>query len=493
MSAADAAEGPAVPTTTSRARAAIPASNYISWIALAMMTTSSVASLRAAPTMAVYGLACVFLYLLPAVVFLLPTSLVSAELASGWSGGVYKWVSEGISKPMGFLAVWCQFAMTIFYYPSLLGFVASTLAYVINPSLASSGVWTAIVIVVVYWSGVWVSSRGTKGVAGLASGGLIIGTLIPGVILVTLGVVFLGQGNASAAPMDAEHLLPAWAGLSSLVLIVNNFLSYSGMEMNAVHVGSLRNPAREFPRSIFLAMGMVLLIFILPALAISWVVPAEQLSLTAGIMQAFDAVFAYFGSQWLTPIIGIMLVTASVAGMLTWLAGPSKGLLLISRQEGYLPPFLQKLNKNGVQQNILVAQGVVTTVIALGYALIPSVSSAYWIFSVITTQVYLIMYLLMFVAAVRLRRQQPDHARGYRAPMLGALCGVGFVASLAALLVGFIPPSQFGSGSPGSYLVIVAGGALGLGLLVPYLFYRSRKPSWRLPDATTQETEASAP
>ena len=55
------------------------------------------------------------------------TSLGSAELASGWNGGVYKWVSEGISKPMGFLAVWCQFAMTIFYYPTLLGFVASTL------------------------------------------------------------------------------------------------------------------------------------------------------------------------------------------------------------------------------------------------------------------------------------------------------------------------------------------------------------------------------
>ena len=35
---------------------------------------------------------------------------------------------------MGFLAVWCQFAMTIFYYPTLLGFVASTLAYVFNPA-----------------------------------------------------------------------------------------------------------------------------------------------------------------------------------------------------------------------------------------------------------------------------------------------------------------------------------------------------------------------
>ncbi|GIM95953.1 APC family permease [Paractinoplanes toevensis] len=453
--------------------------HYISWIALALMTTSSVASLRAAPTMAVYGLACIFLYIVPAIVFLLPTSLVSAELASGWTGGVYNWVSQGLSKPMGFLAVWCQFAMTIFYYPSLLGFVASTLAYVINPDLASSGIWTAIVIMVCYWSGVWVSSRGTGSVAGLASGGLIIGTLIPGVVLVLLGTVFLGQGNESAAPMTAGNLLPAWAGLASLVLIVNNFLSYSGMEMNAVHVGSLKNPGKEFPKSMFLSMGLVLLIFILPALAISWVVPADQLSLTAGVMQAFDAMFAQFGSQWLTPIVGIMLVAASLGGMLTWLAGPSKGLLMISRQEGYLPPFLQKLNRRGVQQNILVTQGLVTTVIALAYAFIPDVSSVYWIFSVITTQVYLIVYLLMFVAAVRLRRTQPDHPRGYRAPMLVGLCGVGFAASLAALLIGFIPPSQFGSGDVGVYVGIVAGGALGLGLLVPYLFFRFRKPSWK--------------
>jgi amino acid transporter len=235
-------------------------------------------------------------------------------------------------------------------------------------------------------------------------------------------------------------------------------------------------------------MGLVLLIYILPALAISWVVPAGELSLTAGVMQAFDTVFAQFGWQVLTPIVGIMLVTASLGGMLTWLAGPSKGLLLISRQEGYLPPWLQQRNKQGVQQNILVAQGLLTTVIALLYAFIPDVSSTYWIFSVITTQVYLIMYLLMFVAAVRLRRKEPDHPRGYRAPLLVGLCGIGFAGSLAALLVGFIPPSQFGSGNAGGYIAIVGGGALGLGLVVPYLFYKLRKPSWR--QETLQETQS---
>ncbi|QMU80413.1 amino acid permease [Streptacidiphilus sp. PB12-B1b] len=473
---------PTAPQTRSGAqgrRVSAPAPR-MTWITLALMTTSSVASLRSAPTMAVYGLACVFLYLLPALVFLLPTALVSAELASGWEGGVYRWVSEGLSRPLGFLAVWCQFAMTIFYYPSLLAYVASTIAYVINPRLASNGLYTAIVIMVLYWTGVWVSSRGTGAVAGLSSFGLVIGTLIPGTLLVVLGLVFLGQGNSSAAPMNAGNILPPWAGLASLVLIVNNFLSYSGMEMNAVHVSSLRKPAREFPRSMFLASGLVLLIFILPALAISWVVPAAQLSLTAGVMQAFDSFFAYFHVGWLTPVIAVALIAASLGGMLTWLAGPSKGLLLISRQEGYLPPFLQRLNKNGVQQNILVTQGVVTTVIALAYALIPDVSSAYWIFSVITTQVYLIVYLLMFAAAIRLRRTQPDHPRGYRAPALTVLSSVGLLASAAAMAIGFVPSSQFGGGSAWRYVAIVGGGLVVLGLVIPYLFLRLRKPEWKL-------------
>ena len=77
--------------------------NYIAWTALALMTVSSVASLRPAPTMAVYGLACVFLYVLPAIIFLIPTALVSAELASGWSGGVFRWSPR--ASPQGWASL----------------------------------------------------------------------------------------------------------------------------------------------------------------------------------------------------------------------------------------------------------------------------------------------------------------------------------------------------------------------------------------------------
>jgi amino acid transporter len=443
------------------------------------MTVGSVGYLGSAPALSVFGLASVFLYVLPAFVFLLPVSLVAAELASGWPGGVYNWVREGISAPMGLLAVWCEFAQTIFYYPALLAYVAGTLAYVIDPGLAGNGVYTAAIIIVLFWGGVLVSSRGVALVAGLSSGGTMIGTLIPAAILVALGVAYLVQGNHPAAPMTANHLLPAWDGLASIVLVVNSFFTYAGIEVNAVHVDELRNPGREYPKSIFLAMALVLAVFIGPTLAIAWVIPSQQISLTAGVMQAFNRLFTYFGVGFAVPLIAIALAVGALAGMISWLDGPSEGLLRIGREQGFLPPYFQRVNGQGIEVRILAAQGAVITVIALLYAFIPGVSRAYWIFAVMATQVYLIMYVLMFIAAIRLRRSQPDHARGYRAPALGLLCLLGAVSSVAALVIGFVPPSQSGHSNPLAYAILILAGILAIGILPPLLMDRLRKPGWK--------------
>ncbi len=212
---------------------------YLSWTTVCFMTVACVASIRNTPSMAIYGYACIFLYLVPAIVFLIPTALVAAELASGWEGGIYKWVTEGIGPRAGFLAVWTQYAMTLTYYPSLLASVASTLAFVISPSLASSGIYTGIIILVFFWVSTFISMRGVDASAKLSSGGMVIGTLIPGVTLVVLGIAYLfGSGTNYAA---GTGFLPEFTGLACLVLIVNNFLSYAGMEVNAVHVNEMRN------------------------------------------------------------------------------------------------------------------------------------------------------------------------------------------------------------------------------------------------------------
>jgi len=456
-----------------------PTPKLISWTALALLTLGSVGNLGSTPPLAVLGLASVFFYVLPALVFLVPVSLVAAELASGWPGGVYNWVSQGISAPMGLLAIWCEFAQTIFFYPALLAYVASTLAYVFDPGLAANGVYNAVVIIALFWGGVLLCSLGPALVARFGSGGTRIGTLIPAAILVALGIAYLVQGHHSAAPMTARHILPAWNGLASVVLLVNSFFTYAGVEVNAVHVNELRNPAREYPRSIFLAMALVLVVFIGPTLAISWVIPAGQISFTAGVMQAFDRLFTHFGLGFAVPVIAIALAIGALAGMISWLDGPSEGLLLIGRKDGYLPPYFQKVNRQGIEVRIIAAEGVVITLIALLYAFIPSVSHAYWIFTTLATQVYLIMYVLLFIAVLKLRRSQPDHPYGYRAPALGLLCLLGTVSSVAAFVIGFIPPSQLGHLNPLRYALLILAGIFVIAILPPLLMNRLRKPAWK--------------
>ena len=451
----------------------------LSWLALAFLTLGSVGDLGTSPALAVFGLASVALYVLPAIVFLVPASLVSAELASGWQGGVYNWVSEGLSPGMGFAAVWCQFAQTTFYYPAVLAYVASTLAYMTAPSLAHSGIYTAAVIIVVFWAGVLAVARGVTTVDKLASYGIVIGTLVPGSLLVVLAIVYLAQGNPSAAALDSHHLLPPSGGLASIVLIVNSFFTYAGVEVNAVHVDELHDAPTEFPKAILVAVILILLVFIFPTLAISIAVPSAHISLTAGVMQAFRFLLDHFGLGVLLPIVGFGLVVAAVSGLLDWMTGPSTGLLDIARERGYLPPFLQKVNPNGVQLRILTTQGVVITLIGLLYALVPSVSRAYWILAALATEVYLIMYMLMFVAAANLRRRQPDHPRGYRAPALMMICVVGTAASALACVIGLLPPSQLGHANVPLYAAALLAGVLAVGVLPPVLLVRLRRPTWK--------------
>jgi len=226
-------------------------------------------------------------------------------------------------------------------------------------------------------------------------------------------------------------------------------------------------------------MALVLAVFIFPTLVISWVIPAHQISFTTGLMQAFNSLLTHFGLGFAVPLIAIALAAGALAGMMSWLDGPSEGLLRIGREQGFLPPYFQRVNGQGIEVRILAAQGAVITIIALLYAFIPSVSHAYWIFAAMATQVYLIMYVLMFIAAMKLRRAQPDHPRGYKAPALGLLCMLGALSSVAALMIGFIAPAQFGHSNPFTYAALILTGVLAIGIAPPLLLDRLRRPEWK--------------
>ena len=471
----------------------------LSVMTLAIMNVTAVVSLRGLATEAIYGIQSAFYYLFAAIVFLIPTAMVAAELAamfSGKQGGVFRWVGEAFGARFGFLAIWLQWIQSTIWYPTVLTFGAVSIAFIgFNPeadaALASNRLFTLIVVLVIYWVATFISLKGIGWVGKVSKWGGIIGTIIPAALLIILAIVYLAAGGVNNLNMK-EGFFPDLTNFDNLVLASSIFLFYAGMEMMGIHVMEVDNPKRNYPRAIIIGSLVTVLIFILGTFSLGIVVPAKEISLTQTLLIGFDNYFKYLHISWMGPIIAIALVFGVLAGVLTWVAGPSKGIFTVGRA-GYLPPFFQKTNKQGVQRNILLVQGVIVTILGLLFVVMPSVQSFYQILSQLTVLLYLIMYMLMFASAITLRYKLPKLERPFRLGAKGnglmwILGGLGFCGSLLAFILSFIPPSQISVGSNKVWFLVLIIGAI-IFVVIPFIIYASRKPSWKAPDANIEKFE----
>ena len=479
-----------------------PKKAVVSTFSMAMMTAAAVVSLRGLPMMAKEQLT-LFVYIAFATfIFLIPAALVSAELGGAFSdkgGGVYTWVKEAFGARWGFVAIWLQWIQNVVWYPTVLAFSAAALAYMVGkPALANNGWYVGVFCIVAYWAATWVTLRGVDAIAKVTSWGFLLGTVLPGVVIMILAVIWIVQGNpiamlhpaakdaASVMSMAGGHPHPRYfpyiTGMGDIAFLAGIILLFAGVEVHAVHANEMTNPRKQFPAAMLVASVAVILLFTLGSFAVATVLPDQQINLQDGLMKAFQAIFTRFKIEWATPVICLLLAFGGIGGVMSWMSGPSRGLLWTA-QEGEIPPFLAKTNKNGVQISILMVQGAIVTVLALAYFVMADVSVAFFLLSAMTITLYLIMYMLMYAAAIRLRHSQPDLNRSYRVPggIVGmwVVAGVGFAGVAFAFLVGFFPPTLLPVGSPTLYVGLVAGGTVvftGLPLLISTM----KQASWRI-------------
>ena len=164
---------------------------------LALLNLAVMTSLRNLPLVSEYGWGSSFFYLLVAIIFLFPAALVSAELATGWTrtGGVYIWVREAFGPGWGFFAVWMQWVHNVAWFPAILSFAASALAYLFNPALANNKFYLISCILGGFWGFTFFNYFGLKVSSWFSAIGVVAGTILPGILLISLGALWLFLGN----------------------------------------------------------------------------------------------------------------------------------------------------------------------------------------------------------------------------------------------------------------------------------------------------------
>ena len=475
-------------TSGGRKKMVSTAKGSITMIAMAIMIITSILSLRGLPSEAKFGIQSIFYYVFAALVFLVPFSLVCAELASTYTkeGGLYRWVAEAFGPKWGWTAMYLEWQTIVFWFPTVLMFGAVALAYMFWPqsfdqNLASNKLYTLVVALGMYWLATLNAFRGQKLANKLSTLGGLFGTIIPGAILIVMGIVYVCLGKT--VHLDHLPFFPNFSHLSTIVLAASIFLFYGGMEIQAVHINDMKNPAKDFPKAVLVAVLVIVAVYALGTLVIGVLIPSKDIDLLQSLLVAYHALWDSFGVGWLGNVIALFIMIGVVGQISALVTGPSTGLMAVA-QSGYLPMGLQKTNKNGVNTRILLIEGIFVTVLSLVIIVLPTVESAYQIMSQMATIIYLIMVLMIYGAFIRLRRTQPNKIRGFRVP-----CGkfgewvvsvLGIVGAALALVLSYIPPSQISTGSPVVYVGIIVVG-VGVFVALPLIVYGLRKPSWRNP------------
>lgn len=463
--------------------------------ALAMINVAAVLSLRNYPSMAVYGWSSIGWYVIGTIAFFIPLTLAGAELATGWpqGGGVYAWVKEAFGEASGFIAVFCEWSNNLVWFPTVLAFVASTFAYAFNPDLASNNLFMFVVMLVTFWGTTAIALLGSQASSRFTSFGVIGGSIIPAILIIVLGVLYVVTGKPLALPPFTLSATIPEINLSTLPFIATVVLLFAGMEMAGFHALEVRDPQKDFPKAMAVSSLIIFFLTVIGTLAIAIVVPVDQLDLAAGLMQAFQAFLEAFNLEALLAPLALLVALGGVALLASWLIGPALGLGEIAAH-GNMPPFFGRLNKRGAPTGVLLLQAVLGTVISMLYLFIPSISAAYWVLSALTVLLLCIVYLFVFAALIKLRYSQPETPRAFKIPGgkpgVWIVGGLGFAACLFTFVVSLLPPGDAGIPVLGYALIMLFGTALLA--LPPLVFLKLKKPSWMPPPSESASTAVSS-
>lgn len=456
----------------------LPEGKMLGMFSLVMINVIAVDNLRSLTVGVEYGFALLFFYALAALLFFIPTILVTAELATAWpnTGGAYIWVREAFGERLGFVTIWLQWIYNVVWYPTIFTFIAGIFATLIDPNLVNNKTYMLCTILFAYWGITLLNCFGLKVAHALTTFGAIVGTIIPMLFIAGLGFLWLYLGKPSSIHFSMQNLFPNMGHMENLAFFTNILFGLMGMEMAAVHAGDVRNPERNYPKALCYSAVIILTTLVLACLAISIVIPTKQLNLVSGLIDAFHIFFQTFGLSVFTPIIALLIVIGSLAGASVWIAGPARGLLVASK-ETQLPQLLTYTNRHQMPTGILLVQGLIVTLLSCVFLIMPSVNSSYWVLSALTAQLALLYYVLIFTAAIRLRKKHPETKRAFKIPggMMGIVIvgGIGIITCLGTIIFGFIPPGQIAVGNVLHYEIILIGGII-LCTGAPFLFHKKK-------------------
>lgn len=406
---------------------------------IVLFTVSAILLLDTLAAGATIGPAAVFWWLFLGLFFFVPYALICAELGTTYpeQGGLYAWIRDAYGRRWASRATWAYWVNTAVWNPAIYILFAGVFAQIFFPGLS---LWTQIAIgIALSWITVLLNAIT-----------LDIGKWIPNVSalfkIVIIGAIIVGaffhyREFGMANPLTLETMTPAIdESLAYFSVIIYGML---GFELVSAGSGEMKDPARDVPVSILLSGAIIIVLYLLATLAILAAIPVEDVNLVEGLM---DTLYLLFGAtaagQTFALVLGIGALYTFFANGVTWSLGCNRAIAEASL-EGEFPAVLGREHRRyGTPVGAAVIMGIGSTVLLLLYGVLAGTNEElFWTLFAFSAVIFLMPYLLLVFAFLKLRRSDSDRPRPFRVPggdgvamLMATVCG----GLLAMALVFFV-------------------------------------------------------
>ena len=204
----------------------------------------------------------------------------------------------------------------------------------------------------------------------------------------------------------------------------------------------MENPTKQIPKAIIAGGVAIAALYLFSSFGIGAAIPASEVSLDSGIMDAVG-IMAGFGGV-LFVVVGIVFLVTLFGNMVSWSFGVNFVAEHAARKE-HAKPFAHESAKNEMPTGAAIINGIVASVLVLLSPLMELVGldGFFWIFFSMNIVFLLISYIPMFPAFLKLRRVDPQAPRVFRVPggngLLMVVAWLPVVLLVLAIIATIVP------------------------------------------------------
>ena len=343
---------------------------------ITLLAITCIVGTRWIPLAAHAGPGSVTLWLLAAVLFMVPLAIAVAALSVKYpgTGGLYLWTRNDFGRWHGFLCFIVYWISIAFWFPSAAMFYMSAGIYALGPSyayLADSRPFVLAISLAAIWLALGTNLIGVKIGKWTENVGAVAAWLL-GALLVTVAAVIYSR-RGSATPI---HIAPTW-NWDTISFWSTIAYAMTGLEMVGLMGGEIRDPARTLPRAGWIASAFTTVFYASATVALLVILRPGKISEMNGLAEAGGSAARTLGLAWLTPVIAL-LVMASAIGQFGGLGTAVSRLPFVVGVDQLLPAAFGKLHSRwGTPHLSIVTLGVLASLLLVVIQLGDTMRAAY--------------------------------------------------------------------------------------------------------------------